>query len=137
MSKNLLISLVVLALCSFAGSYFASFSPQKQQSDLDSCRNNVKNIAVAIKAFNADHKGAAYPRTLSELVPRYLQEIPRCPSARKDTYSESFQVFVLTDPGQITGNCFDEVKPGDTVFRIGCNGQFHRPLSDSPSLLSK
>ncbi|MCW5872921.1 MAG: hypothetical protein KIS61_37085, partial [Candidatus Eremiobacteraeota bacterium] len=55
------------------------------------CTQNLKGIATGLEMYASDHSGR-YPASLQELVPKYLQSIPACPAARRDTYSASWRV---------------------------------------------
>jgi hypothetical protein len=52
------------------------------------CFDQVGVIEQAVSRFNSDM--GRPPKSLQELVPRYLQAIPMCPVAHRDTYSEGF-----------------------------------------------
>jgi len=52
------------------------------------CRKNVEKLCSAMKKYFRDNR--RYPRELADLVPEYLDKIPVCPSAGKDTYSSSY-----------------------------------------------
>lgn len=41
--------------------------------------------------YACDH-GGNYPEALGKLVPKYLQSVPKCPSAGRDTYSSSWRL---------------------------------------------
>jgi serine/threonine protein kinase len=43
------------------------------------CRKNCEDIAKSLTRYAAEHKGN-YPAKMEDLVPGYLQKIPRCPS---------------------------------------------------------
>lgn len=53
------------------------------------CQANVKALSVACSSYASDNAGA-YPESLQKLVPKYLSEIPVCPTTRTDTYSPGF-----------------------------------------------
>ena len=62
---------------------------------LSGCSSNLKNIGTALEMYRKDH-GGRFPETLGLLAPHYLREIPACPGAGRDTYSESYRAG-LTD----------------------------------------
>lgn len=57
----------------------------------DRCCANLKGIGLALEMYSTDNSGK-YPAKLSQLIPEYIESIPTCPSAGKDTYSESYRV---------------------------------------------
>lgn len=50
-----------------------------------SCEANLRNIFTACEMYNVDHNGI-YPSKLEDLIPEYLKNLPKCPSAEKMTY---------------------------------------------------
>lgn len=78
----------------------------KAMGDLIACKTNLKNIGTALELWSCEHSGN-YPSALSELTPSFLREIPKCPAAGSDTYSES---AVL--------------KPNE--YRLCCAGHHHK-----------
>jgi len=64
------------------------------------CESNLGALALALKKYQDDHGGAC-PVALPALVPQYLQQIPTCPSAQRDTYSPGY----ATDAGAYTVLC--------------------------------
>ncbi len=55
------------------------------------CCMNLEIMSAAIKKYAAEHRELP-PQSLSELTPRYLEVIPDCPSALRDTYSSSYSL---------------------------------------------
>ena len=55
------------------------------------CTQNLKIIATGLENYASDH-GGNYPATLKVLIPIYLEALPTCPAAHKDTYSASWRV---------------------------------------------
>lgn len=41
------------------------------------CKSNLKNLSTALEMYSTDH-GGAYPQSLEELTPQYLETVPRC-----------------------------------------------------------
>lgn len=81
----------------------------RRGSLLTGCEQNLTSLAERLEAYKAKHDGN-YPETLAELP----GGVPSCPSAGKDTYSETYWA---------RGESF-------TVF---CKGQNHEGLpADSP-----
>lgn len=66
------------------------------------CKSNLKNTATALEMYSTDNQGL-YPRSLGQLTPNYLKIIPNCPTAQRDTYSESYRV--ATGPDAFTLYC--------------------------------
>ncbi|MCL5772972.1 MAG: zinc-ribbon domain-containing protein [Firmicutes bacterium] len=60
------------------------------------CQSNLKNIAVALEMYSVDNKGH-YPPSLQYLVPTFIEKIPVCPEAGKDTYSSSYTIHKNPD----------------------------------------
>lgn len=78
------------------------------------CTQNLKGIATGLENYATDHAGA-YPAKLKELVPVYLQSIPTCPAAHKDTYSASWRVA------------------GGEGFYMSCSGNNHVDFGLQPN----
>ncbi len=70
----------------------AGLSTNPEEISFNECRENLKKISVGLKLYSADHKGT-YPKKLSEISPdpRYLDFVPTCPAASKDTYTSGYQ----------------------------------------------
>lgn len=86
----------------------------------EECGSNLKNIGTACEMYSTDHEGA-YPQKLSDLIEGYyLYEVPTCPAAGTDTYSETYT---------LTRGADDKVN-GFTVY---CKGHNHPELeTDRP-----
>jgi len=67
--------------------------PARQRAAIENysdCQSTVGKICTAVSAFQKAR--GRLPRTLGELVSgRFLKEMPRCPIAKKDTYSSSYR----------------------------------------------
>lgn len=57
-------------------------------ADLTTCKSNEKNLGTALEMYSVDHQGK-YPARMSELVPNYLRELPKCDG--KDSYSTTYR----------------------------------------------
>ena len=79
-------------------------SGQKSDPEGGGCPGNLQNIATACEMFSCDNQGR-YPQKLGDLVPKYLKELPKCPTAGKDTYSESYVVNNTPHPQLFTMCC--------------------------------
>ncbi len=86
-----------------------------EEKPVDLCGQNLLSLSSAATSYTYDHEGA-YPKSISILVPEYLEEIPKCPVAERDTYSGSYEVV-----GDNTG------------VKLFCKGHNHPELeSDKP-----
>jgi hypothetical protein len=54
----------------------------------DSCDYNLSHLAGALESYRADH--TTYPKALSQLVPDYIDHLPNCPNAGKESYSTGY-----------------------------------------------
>ncbi|MFP4497422.1 MAG: hypothetical protein ACLFQV_04360 [Vulcanimicrobiota bacterium] len=75
-------------------------------SRLRNCRNNLKEISNSIHLYATDHDGK-YPESLNLLAPEYMEVLPACPSAEKDTCSSSYSVI-------------------GSEFTVFCSGHHHK-----------
>ncbi len=71
---------------------------------LTGCQSNLRNIATAVQSYMVDTK--RYPSSLADLKPNYINAIPTCPAAGKDTYTDGYEVN--TSPDQFTIHCSGE-----------------------------
>ncbi|MBS2034733.1 hypothetical protein JST97_07090 [bacterium] len=69
------------------------------------CKSNLKNIGTALEMYSTDNAGR-YPTSLAPLSPMYLKQIPTCPAAGKDSYSETYKMGV--EPDSYSFNCSDK-----------------------------
>lgn len=87
-----------------------------KEKPVETCSQNVMSIASSATYYTYDHDGA-YPKTLAELVPDYLDEIPKCPAVDRDTYSQAYSVV------------------GDNQgVKLYCKGHNHPELEDDKPL---
>lgn len=97
-------------------------------SDLTTCKSNLKNIGTALEMYSTDYEGL-YPPSMSHLTPNYLKTIPTCPSTGKDTYSSTLKVAHYDPPTEIGG--VDEITDS---YYFHCSGGKHPGISgDYPS----
>lgn len=75
------------------------------------CCSNLQHIGTALEMYSTDDKAYRYPDSLSRLTPEYLNTIPTCPGAGRDTYSESY----------IRG-------AGNLAYTFYCKGQHHSDI---------
>jgi predicted Ser/Thr protein kinase len=81
-------------------------------ASLESCRRNVASLSQALETYAREHHGL-YPPALAALVPRYIQEVPRCPSSW-DTRGSPYAY---------------KTEAGMKVCHLFCNDGVHRVLS--------
>lgn len=115
-----IIAALLLALIGF--SLGVSYLRGKVAQRFTTCLLNLKEIGNALNSYHNDHD-KMYPSSLSELIPKYLQSIPTCPAAKKDVYSQGYQVS-------------SDLK----TFSFYCKGHYHRDASreiDYPRFYSK
>ncbi|MCA9775796.1 MAG: DUF3352 domain-containing protein, partial [Candidatus Eremiobacteraeota bacterium] len=68
-----------------------NFIRARGQGQLTACKSNLKNIGTGLEMYSTDYSGK-YPKNLGLLTPNYLREIPECPVAGRDTYTESYRL---------------------------------------------
>ena len=70
----------------------AGLSTNPDETKFNDCKENLKKIAIGLKLYAADN-GNKYPKKLSEISTndKYLDFVPTCPSASKDTYSNGYK----------------------------------------------
>lgn len=61
-----------------------------QVGKLLACTENCEKIGIAIELYKDDHQGK-FPDKIMKLYPKYMKEIPNCPAAGYDTYSDSYK----------------------------------------------
>lgn len=112
-NKNLLWVCGIVLVLAVLGMYGAKSSGMTaSRRDLTNCCSNLKNLGVACEQYESDTMGrfpggsnfpARDPQALQALVPKYLRQIPTCPSASSDTYTRGYDVFA--GPDQYTIVC--------------------------------
>lgn len=90
----------------------------RSEGELERCQSNVLQIGGAVSLYSTDHRGA-YPPMISDLVPDYLGEIPRCPTSGLDTYSLTYRVAPLEDNEKLSYG-FVEAPAGVQAFKLMC-----------------
>jgi hypothetical protein len=63
---------------------------------VEACMRRLDDIGLGIRAYRAEHDGN-WPGSLAELVPRYMTQIPRCPSASSDLDTYTYSAPVSPD----------------------------------------
>ena len=71
----------------------AGLHENKDESDFEACKENLRKINFAIKSFALDNN-KKYPKKLNELMPnpKYLDNVLICPAVSKDTYSAGYKL---------------------------------------------
>ncbi len=87
---TLLELLVILAIIAvLAAILYPNYMRAKSRSKFMHCRGNLGDLATALERYAADNDGY-YPTSLQELTPKYLEAIPSCPGAERETYSADY-----------------------------------------------
>ncbi|MCL5772920.1 MAG: prepilin-type N-terminal cleavage/methylation domain-containing protein [Firmicutes bacterium] len=76
-----------------------SVQKAKDQSKWKQCSSNISMIANAMQMYS-NNNSYAYPPDLAHLTPRYLQEMPTCPSS-----GNSYHYEVSSDWSRFTLYC--------------------------------
>ncbi|MFN8612180.1 MAG: hypothetical protein U0931_31840 [Vulcanimicrobiota bacterium] len=79
----------------------------KPEGSVEACEYNLLEVTKALRAYREDHDGHCPPQ-LSQLVPRYIASIPKCPEAGHDTYSASYRI-----------------SKDAHEYSLGCQGYYH------------
>lgn len=116
-------------LVSSEESYRSILNEEKKRKGFPLCQQNLRNIAVALEEYKKEHDGK-YPRNLDSLIPEYLKQIPKCPSAEKDTYSSGYEVN-----GE--GDAFTLYCKGLNHYFSGVDENYPRFYSKSGLVISK
>ncbi len=90
-------------------------SRKKVDDQLTICRENEKKMATALELYSTDNFGR-YPHDVSQMVPRYLKEIPVCPGADPTTARYIYRGTTCPDS-----------------FSIYCEGLNHQPSIGTPN----
>jgi len=96
-----------------------NFLKSRAMGQFTACKSNCKNIGTALEMYSTDFKGH-YPPSLDCVTPNYLKNIPTCPSAEKDTYSESY-TSTIGDPKTGTPDSYS----------FFCQGEYHKIVSNT------
>ena len=89
-----------------------NFVRARSGGQLTACKSNLKNIGTGLEMYSTDYSGK-YPKDLGMLTPNYLIDIPECPAAGYDTYTESYRLEPASD-----GSDWD-------VYYVHCSGENH------------
>ncbi|MFN8607033.1 MAG: hypothetical protein U0931_05855 [Vulcanimicrobiota bacterium] len=85
------------------------FLRSRAETNLAGCTTNLASIVAASNMYARDH-GGKYPKSLDELVGKYMVEVPICPSAGSNTYGD---LKYTTNPAGVS---------------VSCSGGYHRKL---------
>jgi hypothetical protein len=90
-----------------------NFGAARAQGQFTACKSNLKNIGTACEMWCTDNQGR-YPKTLNELTPNYLKQVPQCPAAGTDTYSSTYKATTSPDS-----------------YEFACSGNHHQQSADN------
>ena len=92
-------------MCGFIAILVPNFITARVQRHGAQCKHNLTQIGMALGSYAKDHEGH-YPESLQALTQarprRYLETLPTCPAAGKDTYRD-YQVS--GDPDAFSFSC--------------------------------
>lgn len=86
-----------------------NFIRSRAEDQLASCTSNLAVIVAASNMYARDH-GGQYPRSLEELVGKYMLEMPVCPCAGRNSYTD---LKYTKNPSGVS---------------VSCSGGYHRKL---------
>lgn len=78
------------------------------------CRHNLQSLVHSLTKFRAEN--GVFPDKLQDLVPKYLDSLPLCPVAQKDTYTQSYYWETRTYGGNF---------PDRLILELCCLGHHH------------
>lgn len=108
------VALVLSVLFGAVGWMIYSFLQARAEDHLRLCSTNLNTIATAARMYAKDHQGQ-YPKNLEVLkAAKYLENIPRCPTAGSMTYGD---YETSNKPAAVT---------------VSCTGGHHRKLLKGP-----
>jgi hypothetical protein len=88
--RDLVVLVIVVAVALWLAAIAGPIRRKRLAKEhLATCEANLKLIADACEYYSTDHAGK-YPPVLRDLAPKYLTELPRCPSAGTGSYSEGY-----------------------------------------------
>lgn len=77
-----------------------------QRQYLEGCRGNLEKLHYAMDQY-AEKKDGLYPKYLYELAnARLMDELPKCPAAKKTTYEDKGYRVRQGNPGRYTIFCY-------------------------------
>lgn len=103
---------VVIIIAALAGMVLPRLIPTADEAKRKICEGEIANIGVALKLYRLEKN--AYPKTVDELYPTYLEKSPR------DPWDQPYQ---FTQPGEKNTLSFD-------LWSIGPNGKNEKGEGD-------
>lgn len=108
----ILIVIVVLILSFLFFNYIViGYLKGKADKDVMFCGDNLILISKQLQNY-AKSNNNRFPPSLSKLSPQYLKTTPTCPAAKKDVYSEGY-----------------EVSADFKTFTLYCKGHYHKNVA--------
>lgn len=78
----------------------------REQARLLQCQQNLQILKMGVETFRQTHQGR-FPARLEDLVvEEVLDEMPKCPSSEKQSYTGKGYQYKPGDPGRYTIMCF-------------------------------
>ena len=68
--------------------FVPSYLEKGRTSGIAGCAGQVARIGLALETYAAEH--GELPQSQNDLIPRYLEAIPKCPVAERVTYRTTF-----------------------------------------------
>ncbi len=87
----LLVALGMILIGAVGFLFWRSSQKQTAATADKSCRTSMRTILSAIEMYRGENHRP--PERLDQLIPRYLDKLPPCPVARKETYTTTYQVY--------------------------------------------
>lgn len=79
----LLFCLALLPACGVRSAKYAAREAARRNANsvsvVTECKNSLKNFATAVEMYSTDFDGK-YPATADKLTPKYIKELPQCPT---------------------------------------------------------
>ncbi len=100
---------VGLLLFAAIGYGISSYLRMRSEDQLAACTSNLAVLVAASNMYARDH-GGQYPKSLDELVGKYMLDMPTCPCAGSNTYNDL--KYSKNPPG----------------MSVSCSGGYHRKL---------
>lgn len=94
------------------------------------CQNNCKNIGAALGMYSTDH-GGKYPKSLGELTPRYINEIPKCPTQEQILTIAGFRIYSRKNPKDTYSplyQAYNDLTGKHCRYTFCCAGENHRVI---------
>ncbi|MCE1245181.1 MAG: hypothetical protein LWY06_00905 [Firmicutes bacterium] len=83
---------VVFIIAGIASMIIPNIQRAVSKAKYTGCISNIRNMATSLEQYkNEDHEGK-YPDTLVAICPRFIQSVPICPDAKRDTYTTGYEV---------------------------------------------